>query len=286
MHTFYFREMFRSFRQHRGIAITAIFSLAAALTLGGMFVLLSWNAHLAIEDVGDRREMVVYLNDDVTAAQRDVLIGRIHDLYGSVTYVNKEQAWKEFTAQVGDATLLESVTDNPLPASLRVKLKPQLLTPESMEATARQISGFPEVEDVRYGAEWVRRLDTISHMLFAITVSVLAMVGLAVLLIVYTTIRFTVLARRQQVEIMARLGATGRFIATPFVLEALTEALLGGLIALGILFAAQQLLAARLMSGIAFLPWTGIAAFLGGVLVLALLSGLVALGRVLRSVGP
>jgi cell division transport system permease protein len=286
MHVFYFHEMFRSFRQHRGVAITAIFSLAAALTLGGLFVLLSWNAHVAIEEVGDRREMVVYLNDDVSATERDVLIGRIHDLYGSVTYVNKEQAWKDFTAQIGDATLLESVGDNPLPASLRVKLKPQLLTPEGMEATARQISGFPEVEDVRYGAEWVRRLDTITRMLVVVTLSVLALVGLAVLLIVYTTIRFTVLARRQQVEIMARLGATDRFIATPFVIEALAEALIAGVIALGILFGAQQVLAAKLIAGITFLPWTGAVAFLGGVLLLALLSGLLALGRVLRSVGP
>jgi cell division transport system permease protein len=95
-----------------------------------------------------------------------------------------------------------------------------------------------------------------------------------------------VLARRQQVEIMARLGATDRFIATPFVIEALAEALIAGVIALGILFGAQQVLAARLIAGITFLPWTGAVAFLGGVLLLALLSGLLALGRVLRSVGP
>jgi len=85
---------------------------------------------------------------------------------------------------------------------------------------------------------------------------------------------------------MSKLGATDRFIATSFVLEALAEALLGALLALGILFGAQQVLAARVMGGIAFLPWTGVVGFLGGVLLLALLSALLALGRVLRSVGP
>jgi len=35
---------------------------------------------------------VVYLKDEVTPSQRDVLIGRLHDLYGSVTYVSKDQA--------------------------------------------------------------------------------------------------------------------------------------------------------------------------------------------------
>ena len=49
-------------------------------------------------------------------------------LYGEVTYVSKEQAWKEFAEQIGDPALLEAVDGNPLPASLRVKLKPELLS--------------------------------------------------------------------------------------------------------------------------------------------------------------
>jgi len=285
VHAFYFREALRSFRHHRAVALTAILSLTAALTLSGLFLLLSWNAHVAIGQIGDRREMVVYLNDEVTATQRDVLIGRVHDLYGSVTYVTKEQAWKEFTAQVGDATLLESVGDNPLPASMRIKLKSELLSPDGMALTARQISAFPEVEDVRYGAEWVRRLDAVTRMLLVATISVLALVGLAVLLIVYTTIRFTVLARRQQVEIMSRLGATHRFIATPFVLEALAEGLVASVLALGILCGAVELLAGRLVGGVTLLPWEGALAFVGAVLLLTALSAMFALTRVLRSVG-
>jgi cell division transport system permease protein len=285
MHFVYFREMMRSFRQHRSVAVTAILSLTAALILSGLFLLLSWNAHVAIDQIGDRREMVVYLNDDVTAADRDVLIGRVHDLYGSVTYVTKEQAWKDFASQIGDTGLLEAVGDNPLPASLHIKLKPELLTPDGMETTAKQISQFPEVEDVRYGAEWVRRLDQVARSLLVVTISVLVLAGLAVILIVYNTLRLTVLTRRHQVEIMSRLGATGRFITTPFVMEAMTEALIAALLALGVLFAAQQTLAARAVSDIAFLPPVGVAGFLGGVLVLTLFASVLALSRVFRSVG-
>ncbi|MFI5370803.1 MAG: cell division protein FtsX [Candidatus Eisenbacteria bacterium] len=285
MHFVYFREMMRSFRQHGSVAVTAILSLAAALTLSAMFLLLSWNAHVAIDQLGDRREMVVYLNDDVTPAERDVLIGRVHDLYGNVTYVTKDQAWKEFVSQVGDASLLEAVGDNPLPASLRIKLKPELLTAESMELTARQISGFPEVEDVRYGAEWVRRLDQVARSLLIVTISVLVLAGLAVMMIVYNTLRLTVLTRRQQVEVMARLGATGRFIATPFVMEALSEALIAALLALGVLWAAQLTLAAQGVGDFAFLPPVGVLAFLVGVLLLTFFASLLALTRVFRAVG-
>jgi cell division transport system permease protein len=286
MHLFYAREAMRSFRHHSGLALTAVLSLTAALTISGIVMLLAHNARVAMSLVGDRREMVAYLDDGLSAGQRDGLIHRIQDLYGSVTYVNKEQAWQEFVRQVGDAQLLESVGDNPLPASLRIRLKTELLTPAGMEETARQIEQFEGVEDVRYGAEWIRRLHAAGRALERLSLGVLILVGLAVVFILYNTIRLTVLARRQQVEIMSRLGATDRFIAVPFVLEALFEALLAGVAALAIVFAVQQAAARQMAGGIVFLPWDAVLAFLAAVVVLAWLASSLALARVLRSVGP
>ena len=66
MSFFTFREAMRSFRQHRGLGVTAILSLTAALALSGLFLLLAWNAEVALGMIGDRREMVVYLNDGVS----------------------------------------------------------------------------------------------------------------------------------------------------------------------------------------------------------------------------
>jgi cell division transport system permease protein len=284
MHLFYLREAARSFRQHRGLAYTAIFSLTAALTLCGLLLLLTHNARMALRMIGDRREMVVYLKDTVSPSQRDVLIGRLTDLYGTVTYVSKEDAWKEFGRQLGDPALLDAVEDNPLPASMRVKLKPDLLTPAAMEITARQISQFPEVEDVRYGQEWVRRLDDLGTTLVKGTLAVGITVALAIIFILYNTIRLTVLARRPQVEIMSRLGASDSFIATPFVLEAMFEAALSAFLALALIFGLQQALAARVV-GVVFLSPAMALGFLGAAVACAWLAAMLALSRVLRSVG-
>ena len=285
MYLFFLREAARSFRQHRGLAYTAVFSLTAALMLSGVLLLLTHNAQVQMQALGDRREMVVYLRDDVTPAQREVLVGRLTDLYGSVTYVSKEDAWKEFSRQLGDPSLLESVQDNPLPASLRVKLRPELLTPGTMDQAARQIGQFPEVEDVRYGEEWVHRLDQIGATLVKGTVAVGVVVALAILFIVYNTIRLTVLARRPQVEIMSRLGATDGFIAVPFVLEAMFEAALAAFLALALLFAVQQGLSARVV-GLVFLPLPIALGFVAAAIGFAWLAAMLALSRVLRAVGP
>lgn len=285
MHLFYLREALRSIRQHGGLALTAVLSITGALLLCGVFLLLTHNAENAMRLIGDRREMIIYLRDGVTPSQRDLLTGRLHDLYGQVEYVSKQQAWSEFAQAVGDPELLEAVGENPLPASLRVKLRPELLTADAMESVARQVAEFPEVEDVRYGAEWVRRLEELGGALRFGALAAGVVVGLAIVFLMYNTLRLMVLARRQQVEIMSRLGASDRFISTPFVIEASLVAGVAALIALALLFAAAQAVAGRLL-GVTFIPWSWAAGFFGATVALAWLAAQLALARVLRAVGP
>ncbi|MCC6348847.1 MAG: ABC transporter permease [Candidatus Eisenbacteria bacterium] len=284
MHAFYFREAWRSFKAHRGLALTTVFSLTAALTLSALFLLVSWNASQALRAIGDRREMVVYLKDETTDADVQALQEKIGELFGAATYVSRQQAWDEFSQQVGDADLLRAVDTNPLPASLRVKLKPELQNFVSMDASAKQIGAMPGVEAVRFGGEWVRRLDAVDAGARNAALAVGLLVALAIVFVLHNTLRLTVLARRQQVEIMSRLGASDRFVATPFLLEALLQTLLASLVALGLIFALQQVLAPRI-EGLVFLPplWSG--AFLGGSLLLTWAVSAIALARVLRSSG-
>lgn len=285
MHAFYFREAWRSFKQHRGLSYTALFSLTAALTLSAVLVVLAYNADVAMRLLGDRREMVVYLRDEVSTQDREALIDRLSQHYGRVSYVSKEMAWSEFANQVGDPDLLEAVEGNPLPASLRIRLRPELLHHRAMEETARQVSGFPEVEDVRFGGEWVRRLDDLGTGLQRGAVAVGIVVALAVLFILYNTIRLTVLARRSQVAIMSRLGATDVFVAAPFVIEATFVALLASGLALALAFGFQAAFGAQVVR-VLFLPPLWTVSFLGINVLLAWIAAMLALTRVLRAVGP
>lgn len=284
MHLHHWREAWRVFRSHRGLAVTSIVSLAAALTLCGIFVLLDHNARQALHAIGDRREMVVYLKDGVSDTDLATLQDKVRQYFGEPTYVSRKQAWQEFSEQIGDPDLLSGVDENPLPASLRVRLKPELLSFAAMEQAAKQVLEFPEVEDVRYGAEYVRRLDDFSSGLRATTITVGALVAIAIVLVLYNTLRLTVLARRQQVEIMLRMGASDRFIATPYIFEALLQTAMAAVAALLLLFALQQALAGRL-TGLTFLPWTWALSFVGAALVVAWVASAAALTRILRVVG-
>ncbi len=284
MQVYFWREAWRSFRAHRGLAVTSVLSLTAALTLCGIFVLFDHNARQALDAIGDRREMIVYLQDEVSDAQLATLMDKVRQYFGEPTYVDRKQAWSELSEQIGDPDLLSGVEDNPLPASLRVRLKPELLSFAAMEQAARQVLEFPEVEDVRYGAEYVRRLDEFSAGMRATAWAAGAMVVVAIVMVLFNTLRLTVVARRHQIEIMLRMGATDRFIASPFMLEAIMHTLLASVAALLLVFALQQGLAPRLV-GLTFLPWTWSLAFVGVALTVAWLASAAALTRILRNIG-
>lgn len=285
MHFYYLREAWRSFRHHQGLAWTMMLSLAATLLLCGVFLLLTHNARAAVRFIGDRREIVIYLRDEVTNEQRDALVARLGELYGTAEYVSREAAWDEFSQQIGDPQLLQAVDQNPLPASLRVRLRPELLNYPAMEQAAAQIAEFPEVEDVRYGGEWVRRLDELQATLTRGSLVVGMVVALAVLLILYNIIRLAVATRRREVEIMLRLGASDHFIAAPFVIEAIGEALAAALLALGSLFALERL-AHNQVVHLTFLPLGWMAAFVAGAVLLAWAAASLAVARTLRAAGP
>ena len=284
MHVYFWREAWRSFRAHRGLAVTSIFSLAALLTLSGIFLLLDHNARQALNAIGDRREMIVYLKDEVSEAQLAELMDKVRQYFGEPTYVDRKQAWDELSRQIGDPDLLSGVEDNPLPASLRVRLKPELLNYAAMEQAAKQVQAFPEVEDVRYGAEYVRRLDELSAGVATAAWAAGALVALAIVLVLYNTLRLTVVARRQQVEVMLRLGASDRFIATPYLVEALLHTFLAAGAALLLLLALQQALASRL-AGLTFLPLPWLIGFVGVALAVAWVASAAALTRILRTIG-
>jgi cell division transport system permease protein len=284
MQLYFLREAWRSFRAHRGLAVTSILSLAALLTLSGLFLLLDHNVTQALSAIGDRREMIVYLKDEVSDAQLAELMDKVRQYFGEPTYVTREQAWQELSQQIGDPDLLSGVEDNPLPASLHVRLKPELLSFAAMEQAAKQVLEFPEVEDVRYGADYVRRLDEFSAGVTTGSFAAGAIVAFAVVLVLFNTLRLTVVARRQQVEIMLKLGASDRFIATPYVMEAIIHTAMAAGAALLLVFALQQALASRLV-GLTFLPWAWSLSFVGVALAVTWVASAAALTRILRTIG-
>lgn len=273
---YFVAEAWRGLWHHRTLTFTALVSLVGGLLVLGIFLALTSNAEHALSALGDRREIVVYLRDSATEAEKNALVARMDSLYGHATYVTRGQAWEEFARELGGTELLEAVGQNPLPASIRLSLRPELLNFDAMERTADALSSEPAVEEVRFGGEWVRRLDQFIATLTFLDLVVGAIVALAVLFVVGNTIRLTMVARQDILRVMALVGAGDAFIRLPLILEGLIEAVLGALIALGILYGGLAYLDGRPVD-LAPLPLAWAGAFVGFAALLGTLGSYVAL---------
>ena len=272
----FLREAWRGLWFHRSTTWTALLSVFSSFLILGVFLLFTANVQHALGALGDRREVVVYLRDSATPEAREALIAELDSLYGVATYVSRERAWEEFANELGGTELLEAVGQNPLPASIRLKLRPQYLNFTAMDRLSDALASKSIVEEVRFGGEWVQRLDSFTATLRFIDLVIGIVVALSVVFVVANTIRLTFIARRETLRIMALVGAGDGFIIAPLVLEGVIAAALGAVLALGVAHAAAAWLDGRPVD-ILPLPLSWSVLFIFGAMLLGLVGALVAL---------
>ncbi|MGE5253725.1 MAG: FtsX-like permease family protein, partial [Planctomycetaceae bacterium] len=114
---------------------------------------------------------------------------------------------------------------------------------------------------------------------------------LATILVISNTIRLSIFARREEIEVMRSVGATGPFIRAPFYIEGILQGFLGAALALAVLFALFQIFLARVYLPLKdllgnfparFLSPEQMAAVALGGLILGLFGTQVSVGRFLR----
>ncbi len=278
---FFLGEAWRGMWHHRSLTLTAIASVAGALLTIGVFLLFTANAQQALTSLGDRRELIVYLKDSAALEEVQALRNRMDGLYGPATYVSKQEAWDEFARELGGDELLKAVGENPLPASIRLRLRPGYLHFAAMERIADTLAGEPVVDEVRFGGEWVRRLDRFTAGLTTINLAVALVVALGVLLVIANTIRLTVVARRDLLQILALVGAGPAFLRAPLVIEGVLVATLAALVALALLAGVWLGLDGRPFP-LVYLPWRWAAVFVAAAAALGCAGSFLALVTVSR----
>lgn len=280
------RETVLAFRRAPLPSALSITTIAFSLFVFGLFGLVTVNIHDVIGGVAERVEVVAYLQrgtpiEATTLAMADI---QAFPEVESVSHVTAAAALARARRELPEfQTIFQDLEANPLPASLEVRLKPPFRDATHAAAVARRLRSFQFVDDVRFGGDWVAKLDHLRNIAAAVGAVVGAAFALVAIMIIGATIRMAVLHRKEEITIMRLVGATDAFIRRPFLLEGLAKGILGGFLALGLCWGAWALVnvylfrAAFFSSGQAAI---GIAA--GGMLGLA--GSLFSIGRHLRAV--
>lgn len=278
-------------RQSWLISSITIGIISICLFLVGGYLLITYNLQGVFEAWKDQVLITVYLRDGFPEDDILLLQDRLSSLpeVHAVTYTSKEKALEEFGAMLGeDRFLIEGLDRNPLPASLQMTPKEPYRNLEGVRTILAAIGDDPLVQDIQYGQDWLDRLDKLFYLLdFGALVLGLTL-SLAAVFIISNTIKITVMARRDELEIMRFVGATEGFIRLPFLVEGVIQGMAGALISLGLLGGVHLLVSTRSdqpllkmlnLDSLSFLPLTAMGAILLGGMVLGGLGSLASVGK-------
>jgi len=233
-------------------AAAVMITTVTLLALGAVLVAVGTLDHI-VRTLERQLEVVVYLREGVTAAQAQGLRARLLRLPGvtHVAYISKGEALARLQQMLGgQADVQDLASRNPLPDSFVLTAD----RPSRLRSLAAAAQGFPPVQDTSYGEKDVSRLLAAIRLVRAVGAVAIGLLAFVALIIITSTIRLTVFARRAEIEVMRLVGATAWFIRWPFVVEGGITGACGALAAFVIVTGAYSMLARGAQATLASLP--------------------------------
>lgn len=112
-----------------------------------------------------------------------------------------------------------------------------LVDPTQTDLIFEAMAGLAGVESVVDQRSYLDEIFALLNAGSITAVAVAALMLVAAALLISTTIRLSAFSRRRELGIMRLVGASNRFIQTPFILEGVVAALVGAVLASGAVWA-------------------------------------------------
>jgi len=236
--TYLISESFKTLLRHKGIISLSIVIMSLSLLVLAVFLLVTDNVMTVLDDTRNELKVYVYLEEGLSTEQIErnykELLSQVS--VKSIVFVSKAEAMEEFEQELGeDQYILESLESNPLPASFRIVLQEGYRDEASIQAFAEQAAAISGVEEVNYGKEFIERFSLLARVFLYVDVVLGIIVIVSSIFIMSNTVRLTILSRQRSIEILRLVGATNRFITTPFIIEGAFQGGLASLVSLALL---------------------------------------------------
>ena len=236
-------EVWSGLRRNLSVVISVILVTFVSLTFVGAAILMQLQVQQMKTFWYDRAQVAIYLctefeqsatcsGEDATeeqiaavegALQSDTLAPFIEDFF----FVDHDQAYEEFTKQFEGNPIVDITRPEQLNQTFWVKLE----DPSRSAVLEETFAGIPGVQSVSDQRSLLDRIFVILGVASYTAIAIAGLMLVAAMLLISTTIRLSAFSRRREIGIMRLVGASNRFIQTPFILEGILAALIGAVLA-------------------------------------------------------
>lgn len=238
-------EVWSGLRRNMSVVISVILVTFVSLTFVGAAIIMQLQVQQMKTFWYDRAQVAVYLctdseqsqtcsgkdagKEEIAAVEAALKSDTLKPYVDSFFFMTHEEAYKEFTKQFKGNPIVDITKPEQLNQTFWIKLK----DPSRSDIIQETFAGIPGVQSV---VDQRSLLDRIFLFLSVASYTAIAVAGLmlvAAMLLISTTIRLSAFSRRREIGIMRLVGASNRFIQTPFILEGVIAALIGAVLAGG-----------------------------------------------------
>lgn len=262
---YFFRESLTGFTRNLSTTLGSIITIFLSLLIIGIFCIGGVIINNVVTSVENQVSITAYVADDASEQDIQSVEQFIQGLPGveSVDFTTKDQALENFTNSMTSNPDIVAQLDgeNPLPASIDVNLSEA----QSVEAIAEQIRNnqtFVEICDnpddpsdsLQYGQKTVDKLFSLTNAIRYVGIGLIVVLVLIAFIFINNTIRLAILARRKEIAIMRLVGASNGFIRGPFLAEGALHAIIGALLAIGVIELIRIFALPRVTTALPWLP--------------------------------
>lgn len=227
---FFLREAFKNMRLNLLMSLTAITTTFICLLVLGTALLVSGHVEGLISVVRKDVSVEAFFVQDASQEQIDQVRGNVEGYpeISQVEYISQEEGFERFQEMFEDRPeIYEGLDSDFVQPSLQIQLE----DPASAGAVAEKLEGEGAVvEDIEYPQRTVERVGEVTDYVVWGLRGATALFLVSSVLLISNTIRISIFARRNEIEVMKLVGASDSFVRTPFLFEGLAQGIIGAVI--------------------------------------------------------
>ncbi|WP_308465267.1 permease-like cell division protein FtsX [Rathayibacter soli] len=245
-------EAANGLRRNLSMVISVILVTFISLTFVGAAILLQMQIGQMKSYWYDKAQVAVYMclptdntktclgadatPDQIAAVKAQLNSPELSKFIKKFYFEDHKQAYATFKQQFKDNPVADYVTPDMLNQTFWINLK----NPSQSAVLVEGLSGVAGVQSVTDQRSYLDQIFKILNAASYTAIAIAALMLVAAALLIATTIRLSAFSRRRELGIMRLVGASNRFIQTPFILEGVFAALIGSVLAGGAIVAIVQ----------------------------------------------
>ena len=216
--------------------LTSTISIALVLFILGLIALIGIMASEISMYVKENIGFSIVLKDNLKENEINRMKQQLEKtkFVKSVTFLSKDEALKELTAELGENPE-EFLGFNPLQASLEVKLKAQYANADSLQWIEKKLNAYSGISEIAYRKDLIQLVNENVKRIGAVLLLLAAILMVISFALISNTSRLGAYSKRFLIHTMKLVGATPAFIRRPFIVSNIVNGIVASVFAIGML---------------------------------------------------